>query len=221
MWEANNVLSNFDPAARRMVLATDGSITDRALVESRSQQLRRRGSASPTRSTPKTVVRGGWGVSYVAQPAHRRRRPAADQRPAGDQRGRQSDRPRRSGVPSDRAGLSGRPDRSVDASTRWPSNITLHPERLPLRPRAELVRVGAARAAAEHAARRRLRRQPRRRPGADRQLNQAAPNNAAGSLSLQARRPIPEFADITYVFNGGKSRYDALQTKYEWRLRAT
>jgi hypothetical protein len=50
-------------------------------------------------------------------------------------------------------------------------------------------------------------------------FNQAAPNNPAGSLSIQARRPIPEFADITYVYNGGKSRYNALQTKVEWRLR--
>jgi len=49
-------------------------------------------------------------------------------------------------------------------------------------------------------------------------LNQAAPNNAAGTLSLQSRRPIPTYSDITYVFNGGKARYDALQMKYEWRL---
>ena len=48
--------------------------------------------------------------------------------------------------------------------------------------------------------------------------NQATPNNAAGTISLQARRPIPAFADITYVFNGGKSRYDAFQVKYEWRM---
>jgi len=50
--------------------------------------------------------------------------------------------------------------------------------------------------------------------------NQATPNNAAGTVPLQSRRPIPEFSDITYVFNGGKSRYDAFQAKYEWRLRA-
>src|SRR5262249_32124914 len=34
----------------------------------------------------------------------------------------------------------------------------------------------------------------------------------------QSRRPIPAFGDITYVFNGGKSRYDAMQTKFEWRM---
>src|SRR5262249_21195874 len=32
LWEANNVLSNFDPAAPQMVLARAGSIADRALV---------------------------------------------------------------------------------------------------------------------------------------------------------------------------------------------
>jgi hypothetical protein len=33
-------------------------------------------------------------------------------------------------------------------------------------------------------------------------FNQATPNNAAGTIPLQARRPIQEFADITYSFNG-------------------
>jgi hypothetical protein len=50
-------------------------------------------------------------------------------------------------------------------------------------------------------------------------FNQAQPNNAAGTIPLQARRPIPQFADITYSFNGGKSRYHALQTKFDWRMR--
>jgi hypothetical protein len=51
-------------------------------------------------------------------------------------------------------------------------------------------------------------------------FNQAAPNNSAGSIPLQARRPIPGFADITYSFNGGKSRYHAFQAKFDWRMRA-
>ena len=50
--------------------------------------------------------------------------------------------------------------------------------------------------------------------------NQALPNNSAGSIPLQDRRPIPEFADITYAFNGGKSRYRALQARLDWRLGA-
>src|SRR2546428_14054834 len=51
-------------------------------------------------------------------------------------------------------------------------------------------------------------------------LNQAAPNNAAGTIPLASRRPIPTWGDITYNFNGGKSRYDAFQMKYEWRVGA-
>src|SRR5262249_21667366 len=51
-------------------------------------------------------------------------------------------------------------------------------------------------------------------------FNQATPNNSAGSIPLQARRPIPSYADITYAFNGGKSQYHALQMKYEVRLHA-
>src|SRR5262249_23242079 len=46
--------------------------------------------------------------------------------------------------------------------------------------------------------------------------NQAFPNNAAGTIALQDRRPIPSFADITYPFNGGKSRYKAFQAKFDW-----
>ena len=51
--------------------------------------------------------------------------------------------------------------------------------------------------------------------------NQAAPNNAAGTLPLQQRRPIPEFADITYSFNGGKSRYHAFQAQVRLAHRRT
>ena len=48
--------------------------------------------------------------------------------------------------------------------------------------------------------------------------NQAFPNNAAGTIPLQDRRPIPSYSDITYAFNGGKSRYKSLQAKWEWRV---
>jgi hypothetical protein len=50
--------------------------------------------------------------------------------------------------------------------------------------------------------------------------NQAAVNNAAGTIPLAARRPIPTWGDISYIYNGGKSRYDAFQMKYEWRMGA-
>ena len=47
--------------------------------------------------------------------------------------------------------------------------------------------------------------------------NQARPNQPGQNLSLQARRPIPTYGDITYAFNGGFSRYNSLQVRLERR----
>src|SRR5688572_19603644 len=63
-WEADNVLTNFDPATRTMVAARDGSIEDRALVNpDRNNFGPRLGFAYSL--DDKTVVRGGYGVSYI------------------------------------------------------------------------------------------------------------------------------------------------------------
>ena len=51
-------------------------------------------------------------------------------------------------------------------------------------------------------------------------LNQAAPNNAAGSLTLQSRRPYNSqycCADISLALNAGQSNYNSLQVKLEKR----
>src|SRR5215813_5419616 len=63
-WEANNVLTNYDPATNTMIAAKDGSMYDRALVHpDRNNFGPRLGLAySLNRST---VIRSGWGVSYV------------------------------------------------------------------------------------------------------------------------------------------------------------
>jgi hypothetical protein len=49
--------------------------------------------------------------------------------------------------------------------------------------------------------------------------NQAYPNNAAGTIPLASRRPIPTWGDITYASNLGKSEYRALQARFETRLK--
>jgi hypothetical protein len=49
-------------------------------------------------------------------------------------------------------------------------------------------------------------------------FNEALPNAAGGTLSLQARRPIQTFAGIQESFNEGPSRYNALEAKLEKRL---
>jgi hypothetical protein len=48
--------------------------------------------------------------------------------------------------------------------------------------------------------------------------NQAVPNQAGQNLSLQARRPIPNFAYIEVAFGAGNSSYNGLQMKLEKRF---
>ena len=49
--------------------------------------------------------------------------------------------------------------------------------------------------------------------------NQAVPNNAAGTSRWPDRRPIPEFGDITYAFNGGKSQLQRPAVEVQYRMR--
>ncbi|MCU1327324.1 MAG: TonB-dependent receptor, plug, partial [Bryobacterales bacterium] len=65
-WERDNVLSNFDPTTNTILKAKDGSIYDRALVEpDRNNFAPRIGLAWTV--IPKTVVRAGYGMSYIHQ----------------------------------------------------------------------------------------------------------------------------------------------------------
>ena len=55
-------------------------------------------------------------------------------------------------------------------------------------------------------------------PAAVRELQPGAAEQRRGHrCRSQARRPIPEFGDITYAFNGGFSRYNSLQVRFEYR----
>jgi hypothetical protein len=60
--------------------------------------------------------------------------------------------------------------------------------------------------------------QPRRRPAALRQLQPGRAEQRRRDDRAGRSPPDRGFADITYAFNGGKSRYKALQTKFEWRV---
>lgn len=63
-WEKDNLLGNFDPATATLIQARSGSIADRALVDpDRNNWAPRLGFA--WNALDKTVVRGGYGISYV------------------------------------------------------------------------------------------------------------------------------------------------------------
>jgi hypothetical protein len=216
--ERDDVLSNWDPATRQMVPARDGSLEDRATIAPDRNNLGPRLGFAYT-ATPRTVVRGGYGVSYV----HFHRAGGANVLPInGPQvinavvvQGNVLD-------PSFRRTEQGYPAGLTDPSRFTPlaANITFMPKDY----RSSQVQSWYISAQRELGANMLVDVAYVGNRADDLLLfanfNQAAPNNAAGTIPLQARRPIPEWADITYSFNGGKSRYHALQAKFDWRMRA-
>ncbi|MFN0111900.1 MAG: TonB-dependent receptor, partial [Blastocatellia bacterium] len=63
-WEKDNLLGNFDPTTATLIQARSGSVYDRALVNpDRNNWAPRLGFA--WNALDKTVVRGGYGISYV------------------------------------------------------------------------------------------------------------------------------------------------------------
>ena len=215
-WEEDNILSNYDPATNSMVVARDGSIAERALIDPDRNNFGPRLGFAYTVS-PGTVVRGGYGVSYV----HFSRAGGGDILSINGPQ--VVNAVVNQTVPTSPAFVTaerGYPAGLADPSQFNPltANITYMPKDFRSSPvqswylsvQREVIRnllvdvayVGNS---------------------ADDLLlfanyNQALPNNAAGTIQLQDRRPIAGVADITYAFNGGKSRYKALQTKVEWRL---
>jgi Carboxypeptidase regulatory-like domain/TonB dependent receptor/TonB-dependent Receptor Plug Domain len=63
-YEEQNRLSNFDPAARKLIFASDGSLANRALVAPDANNWAPRLGLAYS-LTPGTVLRGGYGVSYI------------------------------------------------------------------------------------------------------------------------------------------------------------
>ncbi len=63
LWERDNLWSNFDPTTDTLVRATNGSLYNRTLVHPDYHDFGPRLGFAYT-VTPKTVIRGGYGISY-------------------------------------------------------------------------------------------------------------------------------------------------------------
>jgi hypothetical protein len=63
-WERDNNLANFDPTTGTLIYAKSGSIYDRALVHPDTNNFAPRVGLA-FQVTPKTVIRSGYGISYV------------------------------------------------------------------------------------------------------------------------------------------------------------
>jgi len=217
-YEADNVLTNFDPDMRTMLQARGGSLEDRALVApDRNNFGPRLGFAWVV--TPRTVARGGWGINYI----HFHRAGAGNVLPinapqvinAVISQGNPLD-------PSFRRTEQGYPAGITDPARFNPrlANVSYMPRNTPTssvqswygsiqREVARNVVLDLA-YVGNHA----------RDLLLFANYNQARPNNGAGTIALDARRPIPEFGDITYAFNGGISRYNSLQVRVDARLKS-
>jgi len=221
-WEADNRLSNFDPAGVKIILAKSGGIYDRALVKpDRNNWAPRVGFAFNL--TKRTVLRSGYGISYIhfnrlgGENVLSYNGPTVigvsiDQVPtnpicAADQASPSCFRPIMMGYPPNFIN----PDRfsTLTARTNYTpaDNRTAYVQSWHFTIQRELARdlvldlayVGN--------------RGVKLMILAD--YNQARPNNPGENLVLQARRPIQSFSEVQISWGGGFSTYHGLQTKLE------
>ena len=228
-WERDNVLTNFDPATNKLIQATNGSLYKRTLVNPDYKNWGPRLGFAYSADT-KTVLRGGYGISYV----HLNRLGSADELginfpqvvlavinqsiPAGS-----------TSLPAGFITAPNFPAGLLDASkfntananiaylpkdTKWPMVQTWF-----FSVQRELLHntVLEAGYSGNHSTRLPI--------IAD--YNQAMPNIASatcsaivtsGCLGVQARRPNPTYGSITWVDPAGSASYNSLFVRFEHRL---
>lgn len=223
-WDANNKLTNFDPATRTLLQAKDGSIYDRALVTpDRNNFGPRIGTAYSVND--KTVLRSAYGIGYVlfnrlggenllpfngphVVPVSITQQPSQGlctptQAPTTCFRPTQMGYPEGLNVPANFNPLNGRvnyipPDLETGRIQSW--HVTVQREL----GANFVVDVGYVGNKSDHLM-------------ILGDLNQARPNANGENATLQARRPIAGYQFIQSAFDGGKGDYRALQVKVERR----
>jgi len=222
-WERDNNLSNFDPATNKIMRASDGGLYNRALVDPDYGNFGPRVGLAYT-VAPKTVARGGYGISYV----HNNRVGSADllgingpqvviatvdQTPLlANGQVNPDFRTTQQGYP---AGLTNPanfdPVKSniayIPRDFKWPYVQTwfLSVQREVMKNTVvELTYTG------NHSARLPI--------IAD--YNQAFPNQPGQALGIQPRRPLQSFGAITWEDPAGFGSYNGLSAKLEHRFSA-
>lgn len=225
-WVADNRLANYDPATRSLIQAKDGSLYDRALVNPRwNDWAPRFGFAY--RLMDKTVLRGGYGISWIhfnrmggenllayngpnivnavfnQSPSNLSLCASSSDANGACFRPTQLGYPANFAVPANFNPLNAQsryiPKDNPDGYVQsWHFNIQ--------REITPTLVLDAAYVGSR---------------GVHLMIlgdyNQAVPNQPGGNLSLQARRPISNFNAIEVALGAGYSTYHALQVKVEKR----
>jgi hypothetical protein len=239
-WESNNKLSNFNPATQQLVLASPGSLYNRALVSPNHLNFAPRFGFS-LGVDPKTVIRGGFGISFqqfnrvaganelAANLPNSVDIPINQVAPAG----KTGPEPLCTGstpLPVSDLGTcfvttqQGYPTAMLAAPTA-PYNLLLNvPTYVPAHTPTSYVQSFQLNVQRELAHNLTLSVGFVGNTGVHElvlaDLNQATPNNAAGTLTLQSRRPFNSAlccSDISMALNEGHSNYNSLQTRLEKR----
>lgn len=223
-WEADNFLTNFDPATRTLIQAHDGSIADRALVNpDRNNWAPRVGMAYSL--SDRMVLRAAYGTSYIhfnrlggenllsfngphVVPVTIAQQPsqgicAPSQAPTTCFRPTEMGYPAGLNAPGNFNPLNGRvnyipPDNRTGYVQSW--HVTVQRE-LGAGFVVDFGYIGNK---------------------SDKLIilgdfNQARPNAEGENTPLQDRRPIPGYQFIQAAFDGGKGDYHAFQVKAERR----
>ena len=233
-WERDYRLSNFDPSTNSLILAKSGSIYDRALVRpDRNNWAPRFGLAYNI--LPKTVIRSGYGISYIhfnrmggenllAYNLPNILNPVVDQlAPVVPTSGQplcsslndapfSCFRPTEQGYPNGFVGVKNINPTLVRTNYIPADFRTSYSQSWHFTVQQELAKnfvldVGYVGTR-----------------GVGLMIlgdyNQSVPNNQGQSLSVQARRPIQSFGFIQEAFGAGFLNYHALQVKVEKRYSA-
>ena len=223
-WEKDNFLTSFDPATNSLVLATSGSIEDRALVKPDTNNFAPRlGMAFSIND--KTILRSGYGVSYIhfnrmggenllsfngphVVAINITQQPSqgfcgANTPPTTCFRTTQQGYPEGLNVPANFSTLNARVNyipRDTPTGNVQSWHVSIQRE-LGANLIVDVGYVGNV--------------------SYDILIlgdyNQARPNAPTENTALQARRPIQGFQEIQAAFAGGKGDYRALQVKVERR----
>jgi hypothetical protein len=224
-WEQNNRLANFDPATQTLVQAKAGDLYDRSLQETQLNNFAPRFGFA-WRPIDKTVVRGGYGISYqqfnrlggenlLAYNGPNIISASIDQTPGQGLCGVDSKpttcfRPISLGFPANFAVPANFNTLTAQARYIPKDNPTGYVESWHVSVQRELGRdlVLDLAYVGSHGVHLMVL--------AD--ANQAVPNQPGQNLSLQARRPYPNFNFIEIAYGAGSSSYHAFQAKLEKRF---